>query len=77
MDKVWFYEWPESSLTADWEPLDEFHTVQQVDLVPKLFEVIEHRARLYRHRLTGEVVAAPLPEEVAAWRTGRPAACRR
>lgn len=64
VDKVWFYEWRDSSLTADWEPLDEFRTIQQMDLVPKLFEVTEHRARLYRHRLTGEVVAATLPDEV-------------
>jgi transposase len=64
VDKVWFYEWTDSSLTADWEPLDEFQTIQQADLVPKLFEVIEHRARLYRHRLTGEVVAATLPDQV-------------
>jgi len=64
VDKVWFYEWTGSSLTADWEPLDEFQAIQQVDLVPKLFEVTEHRARLYRHRLTGEVVAAALPDEV-------------
>jgi transposase len=64
VDKVWLYEWTDSSLTADWEPLDEFRTIQQVDLVPKLFEVAEHRARLYRHRLTGEVVSATLPDTV-------------
>jgi transposase len=34
--------------------------------VPKLFHVVEHRARLYRHRLTGEVLAATLPGEVLA-----------
>jgi transposase len=65
VDKVWVYEWPESSLTSDWKPLEEFHTLQQVDLVPKLFEVTEHRARLYLHRPTGEVFAAPLPKEIA------------
>jgi transposase len=64
VDRAWIYEWPESSLSSDWEPLEEFQTVQQVDLVKKLFEVSEHRARLYRHRTTGEVVAAPLPDEV-------------
>jgi transposase len=45
-------------------PLEEFSTLQQVELAAKLFEVTEHRARLYQHRLTGEVVAAPLPDEV-------------
>lgn len=64
VDKTWIYEWADSSLTADWEPLEEFRTVQQVDLLPKLYEVVEHQARLYRHRVTGEVLAAPLPQEV-------------
>jgi transposase len=64
VDATWVYEWPESSLGSDWERLDEFHTIQQVDLVKKLFDVTEHRARMYRYRPTGEVVAAPLPKEV-------------
>jgi transposase len=64
VDKVWFYEWTDSSLIADWEPLDEFQTIQQVELAAKLFDVVEHRARLYRHRLTDEVVGATLPDEV-------------
>jgi hypothetical protein len=62
--RIWIYEWPEASLTSDWKPRDEFRTIQQVDLVPQLFEVTEHRARVYRHRLTGERITAPLPEEV-------------
>jgi transposase len=64
VDTIWCYDWPESSLTTDWEPLNDFQTIQQVELVPKLFEVVEHRARLYRHRLTGKVMAATLPEEL-------------
>ena len=64
VDKSWTYEWPEELLSSEWKPLDEFRTVQQVDLVPKLFEVTEHRARLYLHRPTGKVVAASLPEDV-------------
>jgi transposase len=64
VDATWIYEWPESSLSSDWEPLDEFRIVQQVELVKKLFEVTEHRARLYRYRPTGEVFVASLPEEV-------------
>jgi hypothetical protein len=66
VDHAWLYEWPESGLGPEWEPLDEFRTVQQVDLVEKLFEVTEHRARLYRSQSTGEVIAAPLPEDVRA-----------
>ena len=64
IDTAWIYEWPESSLSAEWKPLEEFSTVQQVDLAEKLFEVVEHRARLYLYRPTGEIIAAPLPEEV-------------
>jgi transposase len=62
VDHAWVYEWPEPG--AEWEPLDEFRTLQQVELVEKLFEVTEHRARLYRSRITGEIIAAALPEEV-------------
>jgi len=64
VDKVWIYEW--SDPPPDWEALDEFQTIQQVDLVPKLFQVVEHRAQLYQNRLTGEVVAAALPDEVVS-----------
>jgi transposase len=64
VDHAWIYEWLESEVGPDWEPLDEFRIVQQVELVEKLFEVTEHRARLYRSRTTGEVIAAPLPDEV-------------
>ncbi len=49
----------------DWEPLDEFRSVQQVELVEKLFEVTEYLARCYRNRRTGEVIVASLPGEVA------------
>lgn len=64
VDRIWLYEYPDSTLGPEWKPLNDFQTIQQVDLVPKLFEVVEHRARLYRHRLTGEVIAAPLPQEL-------------
>jgi len=37
VDRSWIYEWPESSLSAEWKPLEEFSTVQQVDLAEKLF----------------------------------------
>jgi transposase len=54
-----------SGLGPDWEPLDEFRPLQQVELVKKLFEVTEHLARYYRNRRTGEAIAAPFPDEVA------------
>jgi len=62
VDRARVYEWPDAG--TEWEPLDEFRTLQQVELAEKLFEVTEHRARLYRSRITGETVAAALPEEV-------------
>lgn len=51
-------------MRPEWEPLNDFRTVQQVELVEKLFEVTEHHAWLYGVRRTGEIVAAPLPAEV-------------
>lgn len=63
IDRTEIHELP--ALGPDWEPLDEFRIVQQVELVEKLFEVTEHRARCYRHRRTGDVIAAPWPSEVA------------
>jgi len=64
VDATWIYEWPAGSFGPEWKPLDQFDTIQQVDLLPKLFHVTEHRARRYLHRPTGQVFAAPLPEEV-------------
>jgi transposase len=64
VDHAWTYEWPESEMGDEWEPLDEFRILQQVELVEKLFEVTEHRARLYQSRITGEIIAAALPEDV-------------
>jgi transposase len=60
VDHAWDYELP--GLGPEWEPLDEFRTLQQVELVEKLFAVTEHRARLYRSRTTGEVLAASWPQ---------------
>jgi len=62
VDRAWVYEWLEPG--AEWEPLDEFRTLQQVELAEKLFEVTEHCARLYRSRITGAIVVAALPEDV-------------
>jgi transposase len=64
VDHAWTYEWPASEMGDEWEPLDEFRVLQQVELVEKLFEVTEHRARLYRSQITGEIIAAALPEDV-------------
>lgn len=64
INHIWICEWSGEPLDPMWQPLDEFCTFQQVDLVPKLFEVTEYRARLYRHAVTGETVAAQFPKDV-------------
>ena len=66
VDHTYLCQWPEPELTLgpEWEPLDEYHTFQQVDLLPKLYEVKEYHTRLYRSRSTGEIIAAPLPDDV-------------
>jgi len=74
VDAAWTYEWPAGSFGPDWKPPRQFDTLQQVDLVLKLFQVTEHRARKYLHRPTGRVVAAALVRRGRAWRAGRSAA---
>ena len=62
VDHVRLHDWPNAG--PDWEPLEEFRIVQQVELAEKLFQVTEHRARCYRHRRTGQIVPALWPREV-------------
>ena len=51
---------------------------EQVELVEKPYQIIEHRARLYRNRRTGQVLAAALPMEVrrAGGQDGAEGQCR-
>jgi transposase len=62
VDKTWDYQWEVTP--TGWKPLNRFRIVQQVELVDKPYMVTEHRARLYQNFRTGQVLAAPLPEEV-------------
>ena len=50
----------------EWEALDEWYVVQQIELKESPVEITEHRARYYRNRRTEEMVCATLPEEVRA-----------
>ena len=50
----------------EWEPLDEWDVVQQIELKESPVEIIEYRARHYRHRRTEQVLCAALPEEIKA-----------
>lgn len=58
------FEWTGEPLGPEWIPTEEFRTIQQVELAEKLVEVTEYRARWYRSRVTGEVIAASFPEDV-------------
>lgn len=63
IDHTWDYQW--SQPVEHWQPLlNEFRIVQQVELRDKLFDVVEHRAQLYRHDESGRIEAALLPREV-------------
>ena len=50
----------------EWEALDEWDRIQQIELQNSPMEITEHRARHYRHRRTGEVRCAQLPDEIKA-----------
>lgn len=63
VDRVRIYELDD--LGSEWKPLDEFRIVQQVELIDDPLEVVEHRARRYRHRQTGAIITASLPPGVA------------
>ncbi len=50
----------------EWEPLDEWDVVQQIELKESPVEITEHRARRYRNRRTEELLCAGLPDEIKA-----------
>jgi len=51
---------------TEWEPLEEWDILQQIELKESPVEITEHRARRYRNRLTGEILCTGLPDEVVA-----------
>jgi len=48
----------------DWEQLDDFYLHQQVELRDDPLIITEHRFVRYRHRMTGRVIHAPVPEHL-------------
>ena len=50
----------------EWEPLDQWDVLQQIELKESPVEITEHRARRYRNRRTDEVLCTELPQEVRA-----------
>jgi transposase len=60
IDAAWVYDWADAG--DGWEAMDEFYILQQVELRENPLIVTEHRFRRYRHRVSGRVVTAPVPE---------------
>ncbi len=60
INAVYEYEW--TNRGDAWEPLDNFYTLQQVELRDDPLVITEHRFRRYRHRISGRIVTAPVPE---------------
>lgn len=50
----------------EWEPLDEWDVLQQIELKESPVEITEHRARRYRNRRTGEIRSTGLPDALKA-----------
>lgn len=66
-EKIDRYEYHELKLdSCEWRALDEWETLQQIELKAAPVEVIEHWARCYQHRETGEIVTASFPKQVKA-----------
>ena len=60
IDAAYAYDWADAG--DAWEPLDDFYILQQVELREQPLIVTEHRFRRYRHRVSGRLVTAPVPE---------------
>ena len=59
VDQTYEYDWADAG--KQWQPLDDFYILQQVELRENPLIVTEHRFRRYRHRMTGKIVSAPVP----------------
>lgn len=65
IDEVIVCEWPSQATPPNphlWQPLEDFHVVQQVELRDDPLIVTEYRFRKYRHLQTGRVIHAPVPQ---------------
>jgi transposase len=60
IDESFEYEW--SDVGEDWQPLDDYYILQQVELRDCPLLITEHRFRRYRHRKSGRIVNAPVPD---------------
>jgi transposase len=62
IDATWVYDWADAG--DEWEALDDFHILQQAELREDPLNITEHCFRRYRHRVTGRIVTAPVPESL-------------
>jgi len=62
VDQAYEYDWADAG--DAWQPLDDFYILQQVELRENPLIVTEHRFRRYRHRISGKIVNAPVPEDL-------------
>ena len=62
VDQAYAYDWADAG--DAWQPLDDFYILQQVELRENPLIVTEHRFRRYRHRISGRIVTAPVPEDL-------------
>jgi len=63
VDEVVRYELTDTQARG-FEPLDQWHVLQQVGLPEKMYRVTEHRARKYRDPVTGRIHIAPMPDDI-------------
>jgi transposase len=62
IDEAHTHDWADAD--DPWEALDDFYVLQQVELRDDPLRVTEHRFRRYRHRVSGHIVTAPVPESL-------------
>lgn len=60
VDQAYEYNWDAPG--DDWEALDDYYVLQQVELRENPLIVTEHRFRRYRHRISGRIITAPIPK---------------
>ncbi len=65
IDQAYDYDFaPGDTPGDDWEALDDFHVLQQVELRDNPLLITEHRFMRYRHRVTGQILTTPVPEDL-------------
>jgi len=65
VDQAYDYDfYPADAPGNDWLALDEPYLLQQVELPDSPLFITEHRFKRYRHKTTGRILTAPVPEHL-------------